>query len=402
MYKGKYSNFTDEEIINLVKTKYKDKNYNEIRKINRGLIDNLYKRKLTHIAFPDRKKFKYANLTDDELINIVKTEYKGMKITEIVKIDGCLINNLYKRKLIDIAFPDSKKIKYANLTDDELINIVKTEYKGKKITEIAKIDICLINNLYKRKLTNIAFPNKQKHFSKQQSINILEENDILDLEIPVILYLIGLNKLPRSFSKLCKFAQNTIGRKEMMEELRKSYNIQDDDEEENEEQEYNEELENDENEEIIKDTSFCKSDDYKTIRFIGKSIGNDETVFNTDKFEYLLISSVNKLQCQIMNNENNLSRILVSILYFVLGVILIAATKELIKTFNYILVSICAIIGVLQIISFFLNKKYKDNNYSDLLIAVVFIWVSLILYVYYGFMINILPILFSLYLYSSV
>ena len=37
---------------------------------------------------------------------------------------------------------------------------------------------------------------------------------------------------------------------------------------------------------------------------------------------------------QDLMNENNLSRILVSILYFVLGVILIAATKELIKTFN--------------------------------------------------------------------
>ena len=100
-----------------------------------------------------------------------------------------------------------------------------------------------------------------------------------------------------------------------------------------------------------------------------------------------------------MNKENNLSIILTNILYFILGVILIAATKELIQTFNYILVSICAIIGLIQIISFFLSKKYKENNYSDLLLAVIFIWVSLILYVYYGFMLNILPILFSLYLF---
>ena len=100
-----------------------------------------------------------------------------------------------------------------------------------------------------------------------------------------------------------------------------------------------------------------------------------------------------------MNKETNLNGILISILYFILGVVLIAATDELIKTFNYILVSICAIIGVLQIISFAINKKYKQNDYNDLLIAVIFIWVSLILYVYYGFMINILPILFSLYLF---
>lgn len=101
----------------------------------------------------------------------------------------------------------------------------------------------------------------------------------------------------------------------------------------------------------------------------------------------------------MVKREANFSDLLVSILYFVLGIVFLAATDELIKTFNYILVCICAIIGVIQFIQFFINKKYKDNNYTDLLMAVVFIWVSLILYVYYGFMINILPILFSLYLF---
>ena len=87
------------------------------------------------------------------------------------------------------------------------------------------------------------------------------------------------------------------------------------------------------------------------------------------------------------------------ILYFVLGIVFIAATDELLKTFNYILVCICAVIGVVQILSFFLEKDYQKNNYTDLLIGVVFIWVSLVLYIYYGFIINILPILFSLYLF---
>ena len=99
-----------------------------------------------------------------------------------------------------------------------------------------------------------------------------------------------------------------------------------------------------------------------------------------------------------MEKEKNLSTLLISLLYFVMGVIFIAATDELLTTFNYILVSISAIIGILQIISFFINKKYK-NGTSELLIGVVLIWVSLILYVYYRIMINILPILFSLYLF---
>ena len=100
-----------------------------------------------------------------------------------------------------------------------------------------------------------------------------------------------------------------------------------------------------------------------------------------------------------MKKNNRLNNVLIGLLYFVLGVVFIGATSELIRTFNYILVSICAFIGVLQGISYFVGKKYQSGNYTDLLIAVVFIWVSLILYVYYGFMINILPILFSLYLF---
>lgn len=101
----------------------------------------------------------------------------------------------------------------------------------------------------------------------------------------------------------------------------------------------------------------------------------------------------------MVKKENGFSAVLVTILYFVLGIVFIASTEELIKTFNYILVCICAIIGVIQLIQFFVQKKYQENNFTDLLMAVVFIWVSLILYVYYGFMINILPILFSLYLF---
>lgn len=101
----------------------------------------------------------------------------------------------------------------------------------------------------------------------------------------------------------------------------------------------------------------------------------------------------------MFEKEGNLSIILMGILYFVLGIVFIAATEELLKTFNYILVCICAIIGVVQIIMFLMGRRYKENHYTEMLVGVVFIWVSLILYVYYGFMINILPILFSLYLF---
>ena len=53
-----------------------------------------------------------------------------------------------------------------------------------------------------------------------------------------------------------------------------------------------------------------------------------------------------------MKNDNVLSGILIGLLYFVLGIVFLAATEELIKTFNYVLVCICAVIGVIQLIQY--------------------------------------------------
>ncbi len=98
----------------------------------------------------------------------------------------------------------------------------------------------------------------------------------------------------------------------------------------------------------------------------------------------------------MVRDDNKLGVVLVSILYLILGIVFIAATDSLLKTFNYTLICICAIIGVIQLIGFFIGKKYESGHYTDLVMAVVFIWVSLILYVFDGF--NILPVVFSLYL----
>ena len=98
----------------------------------------------------------------------------------------------------------------------------------------------------------------------------------------------------------------------------------------------------------------------------------------------------------MVHEDNKLGVVLVSILYLILGIVFIAATDSLLKTFNYTLICICAVIGVIQLIGFFIGKKYKDGHYTDLVMSIVFIWVSLILYVFDGF--NILPVVFSLYL----
>lgn len=98
-----------------------------------------------------------------------------------------------------------------------------------------------------------------------------------------------------------------------------------------------------------------------------------------------------------MKEESNLSLLLTSFLSLILGISLIVATEDLLVSVNYVLVCIFAIIGVVQIINFFINKSYKENEYNSLLLGTIFIWLSIFIYVYYTMIIIILPIIFSLY-----
>jgi uncharacterized membrane protein HdeD (DUF308 family) len=97
--------------------------------------------------------------------------------------------------------------------------------------------------------------------------------------------------------------------------------------------------------------------------------------------------------------EKDISTILIGLLSFIFGGLLICATEDLLTTFNYLLVCIFSIIGAIEIISFFTNKDYIVNYYNKLFVGGTFIWLALILYKYYVEIINILPIIFSLYLF---
>ena len=98
-----------------------------------------------------------------------------------------------------------------------------------------------------------------------------------------------------------------------------------------------------------------------------------------------------------MKKESNLSLLLTSFLSLILGIVLIIATENLLVSVNYVLVCIFAIIGVIQIINFFITKQYKDNIYNSLVLGTIFIWLAIFIYVYYTMIIIILPIIFSLY-----
>ena len=104
----------------------------------------------------------------------------------------------------------------------------------------------------------------------------------------------------------------------------------------------------------------------------------------------------------VEKKDRDYSTLLLGLLCFVLGGLLICATEDLITTFNYILVCIFAIVGGIELISFFTHKDYLNNYYNKLLMGCSFIWLALIFYKYYMAIINILPILFSFLLFVMI
>ena len=98
-----------------------------------------------------------------------------------------------------------------------------------------------------------------------------------------------------------------------------------------------------------------------------------------------------------MEKESKLNLLLTGFLSLVLGITLVVATEELLISINYVLVCIFLITGVIQIITFFLNKSYKNGNYNSLILGTVLVWLSLFVYIYYTMLIDILPIILSLY-----
>ena len=84
----------------------------------------------------------------------------------------------------------------------------------------------------------------------------------------------------------------------------------------------------------------------------------------------------------------------------VLSLVLIFATNELLSTINYLFVVIFAIISIVQIINFIMDKEYLTRNYSSMIISVMCAWMAMFIYKYGDFLfLEMLPVLVSLLLF---
>lgn len=90
--------------------------------------------------------------------------------------------------------------------------------------------------------------------------------------------------------------------------------------------------------------------------------------------------------------------------YYVLGIVislvLIFATSEFLSTINYLFVIIFAVVAVIKIINFILNKEYINRDYSGIILGVMCLWLALFTFKYGQFLfLELFPALVSLLLF---
>lgn len=93
----------------------------------------------------------------------------------------------------------------------------------------------------------------------------------------------------------------------------------------------------------------------------------------------------------VKNKKFDPINIIISLLYVVLSLILLIFNEKALSNYNYILVIIFTLIGVIKLIN--------NKNINDIIIGILSVWSALFIYIYYyqTIMILFLPVCFSLY-----
>lgn len=114
-----------------------------------------------------------------------------------------------------------------------------------------------------------------------------------------------------------------------------------------------------------------------------------------NKDEVVVLEKIEKTK-----SSSVVSEVFYYLLGLVIGIVLIFATEELLSTINYLFVVIFAIIAVVQLIGFIMDKKYISRDYSNLIIGIMCIWVAMFVFKYGSFLfLEMLPVLVSLLLF---
>lgn len=100
------------------------------------------------------------------------------------------------------------------------------------------------------------------------------------------------------------------------------------------------------------------------------------------------------------NKKYNVSDSFYYVVGLVLGLVLVFATEELLSTINYLFVVVFAIISIMQLINFIMDKEYLTRNYSGLIISIMCAWAAIFIFKYGDFLfLEMLPTIVSLLLF---
>lgn len=96
----------------------------------------------------------------------------------------------------------------------------------------------------------------------------------------------------------------------------------------------------------------------------------------------------------------NISEGFYYLLGIVMAIILVFATEEFLSTINYLFVIIFAVIAVIKLISFIMEKDYEKKEYADMVIGIMSVWIAMFVFKYGQFLfLEMLPVLVSLLLF---
>lgn len=97
----------------------------------------------------------------------------------------------------------------------------------------------------------------------------------------------------------------------------------------------------------------------------------------------------------------NLSESFYYLLGIIISIILIFATKEFLSTINYLFIIIFAIISLVKIAEFIIEREYEEKNYINMVIGVLFAWIAMFIFKYGKVLfLEMLPVFVSLLLFA--
>jgi len=160
--KGKFSNMADEELLDYFRENYSGRTPSYCQKhgsrpyfllSKRGLVDQLVDEGVLVT-----KRVGYTTMSNKSFIEYVRENCSGISLPELIDIRAQGIwNEANKRGLLEKLLEEGTLVKvdrskYGSLKDQEFIELIKNNYSGLRITELIKKDSVAVKELRKRDL----------------------------------------------------------------------------------------------------------------------------------------------------------------------------------------------------------------------------------------------------------